>query len=393
MTTNNKRPDVLYNEYDSFASKWLQNLADFGMISSGEVDNRDFRELIKTPEIFKGRRRVHLCAGIGGWEEALRLAGWPVDRPVWTVSFPCQPFSSAGLGLGKEDERHLFPAFVDLLKSMPQEQLPSVVFGEQVASKAGREWLGGVRSEMEALGYSVGATDLCASSVGAPQIRQRLFWVARLDGRLPHATVAKFYQQSPTGNECGDAQDEKLSEDDGRGGRVSYSDGNEPRQITRYAGEVISIPLNEGKEDGASIFGGDGAERVAHTDARRLEQRIEEERGLPIPNADCDGGLGDTIGATTGTAHWSSDPKRRDGVENDGNLLRSDTPDDGDLGWSDSRFVKCADGKHRRIKPGLMPLAHGVQGRVGLIRGYGNAIVPQVAQIFIEAFMEAEMEL
>lgn len=34
------------------------------------------------------------------------------------------------------------------------------------------------------------------------------------------------------------------------------------------------------------------------------------------------------------------------------------------------------------------PLAHGVQGRVGLLRGAGNAIVPQVAQAFIEAYLD-----
>ena len=31
------------------------------------------------------------------------------------------------------------------------------------------------------------------------------------------------------------------------------------------------------------------------------------------------------------------------------------------------------------------PLAHKIPGRVGLLRGYGNAIVPQVAAAFIEA--------
>jgi DNA (cytosine-5)-methyltransferase 1 len=33
-------------------------------------------------------------------------------------------------------------------------------------------------------------------------------------------------------------------------------------------------------------------------------------------------------------------------------------------------------------------LAHGAASRVGRLRAYGNAIVPQVAQAFIEAFME-----
>jgi len=59
---------------------------------------------------------------------------------------------------------------------------PPVVFGEQVASKAGREWLAGVRDDMEALGYDFGAADLCAASIGCPQVRKRLFWVASVSG-------------------------------------------------------------------------------------------------------------------------------------------------------------------------------------------------------------------
>jgi DNA (cytosine-5)-methyltransferase 1 len=46
----------------------------------------------------------------------------------------------------------------------------------------------------------------------------------------------------------------------------------------------------------------------------------------------------------------------------------------------------------RRIEPGTMPLATGLPNRVGLIRGYGNAIVPQLAATFIRAFLETEGE-
>lgn len=55
--------------------------------------------------------------------------------------------------------------------------------------------------------------------------------------------------------------------------------------------------------------------------------------------------------------------------------------------WSDTIWIPCTDGKARRIKPGIQPLAHGVSGRVGLLRGAGNAIVSQAAAQFIQAFM------
>jgi DNA (cytosine-5)-methyltransferase 1 len=51
--------------------------------------------------------------------------------------------------------------------------------------------------------------------------------------------------------------------------------------------------------------------------------------------------------------------------------------------------VLCQDGKARRFEPGSFPLAHGVSGRVGLLRGYGNAINPWLAAEFIQAAIEA----
>jgi len=56
--------------------------------------------------------------------------------------------------------------------------------------------------------------------------------------------------------------------------------------------------------------------------------------------------------------------------------------------WSRFEIVHCRDGKARRFEPGSFPLADGIPGRVGLLRGYGNAIVPQAAAEFIQAFLE-----
>lgn len=59
-------------------------------------------------------------------------------------------------------------------------------------------------------------------------------------------------------------------------------------------------------------------------------------------------------------------------------------------GWNDCEWVPCRDGKWRPIEPGTFPLANGIPGRVGRIRAYGNAIVPQVAAEVIKAYMECK---
>jgi DNA (cytosine-5)-methyltransferase 1 len=56
--------------------------------------------------------------------------------------------------------------------------------------------------------------------------------------------------------------------------------------------------------------------------------------------------------------------------------------------WLDCDLLPCLDGKIRRIESGTFPLADGIRGRVGLLRGYGNAIVPQVASEFIGAWTD-----
>lgn len=161
-----------YNEIDRKAAAWLRELIKRGLIAPGEVDERDIRDI--KPSELKGFTQCHFFAGIGGWSYALRLAGWPDDRPVWTGSCPCQPFSQVGKRKGASDERHLWPDFYWLI----QKCRPAIVFGEQVARKHGFNWLAGVRVDLENAGYTVGAADLCAAGVQAPHLRQRLYWVA-----------------------------------------------------------------------------------------------------------------------------------------------------------------------------------------------------------------------
>jgi DNA (cytosine-5)-methyltransferase 1 len=161
-----------YNEHDPYAAKWLRNLIDAGEIAPGVVDERDIQQL--TEGDLAGFTQVHLFAGVGGWSLALRLAGWPDDRPVWSGSCPCQPYSFAGKQLGHADDRNLWPHMLRLIRVCR----PATCFGEQVASAIGHGWLDGVSLDLEDEGYAVGAAVLPASAADAPHRRDRLWFVA-----------------------------------------------------------------------------------------------------------------------------------------------------------------------------------------------------------------------
>ena len=164
-----------YNDNDRFAAAWLRELIAAGLIPAGVVSEKSICEI--QAEELKEFTQCHFFAGIGGWSLALRLAGWPDDEPCWTGSCPCQPLSCAGQRKGHADERHLWPAFHALIA----QRRPATVFGEQVASSSGMEWLSGVRADLEASGYAVGIAIIPACGVGAPHRRDRQWFVANTE--------------------------------------------------------------------------------------------------------------------------------------------------------------------------------------------------------------------
>jgi DNA (cytosine-5)-methyltransferase 1 len=255
-----------YNEWDSFAAEWLRELIKEGLVPSGHVDERSIVDV--EPKDLHGYTQCHFFAGIGGWSYALQLAGWDSTRPVWTGSPPCQPFSTAGKQKGKEDERHLWPAFFKLIR----ECKPPTVFGEQVASAIAQGWYDDLQDDMETEGYATGMAVLPACSIGAPHKRNRLFFVA----------------------------------DSGCQGSSGYGKSGD-KQIQK------------------------GWDR---------EERYSSENSLAVSN------------------------------------------------WRTPIQLLFRDGKWRIIpvEPTLQPLANGVPNRVGILRGAGNAIVPQVAAEFIKAY-------
>lgn len=377
-----------YNEFDPKAAAWLRELIKQGHIADGVVDERSITDV--KPEDLAGFTQCHFFAGIGGWSYALRLAGIRDDFPCWTGSPPCQPFSVAGKQLGQLDERHLAPTFMRLV----DECKPAILFGEQVAAAIGKHWLDDLFNELERQGYACGAAVLPACSVGAPHKRDRLFFGSKLvvhaDNEYQHAAknqegVTDFNRSSMSFNQLADSSSSRHL-------RVESTEVQKRRESeSEYIGKLSS------RLGGCTISDFQSSTRVESV-ADSNSQRSQGE----WPNSNSQGWEGSDIRQVglcygTGDESWllantnydrQSSSKR--GRKNSRNKEGDDTRWSCSHGfWSNPDWLGCRDGKFRPVESGTFPLANGIPARVGRLRGYGNAIVPQVAAEFIGAFMES----
>jgi len=367
---------AFYNEIDPYAAQWLRNLIKAGHIAPGVVDERSIEDI--APDELLQYTQCHFFAGVGVWSLALRRAGWPDDRPVWTGSCPCQPFSAAGQGAGFTDARHLWPSFAWLIANAQ----PAVVFGEQVASKAVEPWVDLVHADMEALDYAFGAVPFPSAGVGAPHIRDRLFWVAesggerrerrqgaenrrvsnRHDARRVKGNYGPFGSDEAGVLRLGNPSSTGLAQCIGDSGIPDYSIGTRARQAVERAG-IYALRLAHSDGSGCSSRS-EGLSPTGHRDAAESGSGLDQER---------------IAGPVNGA-------------------------------WADADWILCRDDRWRPVEPGTFPLAHGDTSRVGRLRAdwsspagkdnkgwrvgrlraYGNAINAEAAKSFIEAYLDAE---
>ena len=386
-----------YNDFDKSDAQWLNELIKAGHIADGIVDDRSIKDVM--PSDLKGFTQCHFFAGIGGWPLALRTAGWADDRPVWTGSCPCQPFSCAGKKKGVKDDRHLWPELYRLIK----ECRPPVVFGEQVAQKAGAAWFDIVQADMAKEDYACWMVVFPACSVGSPQRRQRLYWVADSGGA-----------GSPWSERCGAAGKERSSS--GHSAECCTTDSMADTQLYGHttAEDRGSIGTEQEKgwlfESSGACATGDMANATGD-DQRRVRQ-----------SQSCGTGTGGGCGATGSMADADSERQKREWP--DDNTEGRERQDFRQAGlcdragatdtayptngyWRDADWLGCTDGKFRAVESGTFPLVDelstgvvlgsdiGVsdvestkEARVMRLRGYGNAIVISQAAAFVESYME-----
>ena len=346
-------PRAYYNEIDPNAAEWLRELIKADLIAPGEVDERSIVD-VKSEDL-TGYTQCHFFAGIGIWSAALRLAGVPDSRPVWSGSCPCQGYSVAGKGKGAGEDRDLWPVFASLIS----ECQPTAVYGEQVAAAIRFGWLDRLRTDLEKEVYAVGSIIAGAHSAGADHIRQRLWWV-------------------------GFAKDERHT------GRATSEN-----ERTRNDGTLQQIETGRGSISSESSRSG------AHSGLGNTIERGE--RGGDQP------GLGASEEQVAQQENGASAANQSgDGCDEPAFNL-----------WTDSRWHQCRDGKARRVPAvraietesgiqlvaddgaipcgkmdggwngSLFPLAKKTEGRVMILRGAGNAINLGTAAAFIQASEEA----
>jgi DNA (cytosine-5)-methyltransferase 1 len=188
---------------------------------------------------------IHLCSGYGGWELALkrsvarvytachvewdpyaqavlveRMGQERLDKaPIWddiatfdgkpfsgkvdwvTAGFPCQPFSLAGLGLGTQDNRWLWPHIARIISDVA----PRFVLLENVPQLV-KHGLSEVLYDLAKMGFDAEWGLYTAAQAGAPHERERAFILAYTDGpRLQESWTCRPTEKSAWPPLLGDA--------------------------------------------------------------------------------------------------------------------------------------------------------------------------------------------
>jgi len=303
------------------------------------------------------------------------------DIDIISGGFPCQPYSSAGKRLGKEDDRHLWPEMLRCIR----EVSPRWVVGENVLGLV--NWSGGlvfheVQADLEAEGYEVQPYVLPAASVNAPHRRDRVWFVAyrngsRLQEERPEQQATGLKQHGELdgdvahSNKCNDGRTPRK--DEGESGAQWLQERDEVRQFVE-SGEVWGNATNpdngSGSKDTIPARGKESDELygLSRNAPDSEQQGLQGQRGERNRCAEHRENEGLFIGSKDKLSKRST-PERR--------------------GWEEfptqSPICSGDDGLSDRLDNITFP-----KWRNESIKAYGNAIVPQVALQIFKAITQYE---
>jgi len=311
--------------------------------------------------------------------------------------FPCQPHSTAGKRKGAADDRNLWPEFARVIR----ELRPRWVMAENVpgllSTDAGR-FFGAVLGELATFGYDAEWECIPAAAIGAPHIRDRVYLVAYAANTIRRQINGELADcQGTRGNQ---AQERSIRQGDGcpehdrftkggstsRGPDVAYAQCErleEPRHI-----DTTRMPAASGADVADSsiarswrLAAGQQGPEVAPADTHR--------RGQDVADAE-----------RNGWREGTQDIRAGQSVAPDGGDYRRDVPDaDRERCGGRPRIFQAAlpggrllpQGDHPwAVEPSVGRMAHGVPARVDRLRGLGNAVVPEVAELIGRWIVDAE---
>jgi len=272
--------------------------------------------------------------------------GWNDGNTILTGGFPCQPYSLAGKRLGKEDDRHLWPEMLRVIREIQ----PRWVVGENVFGIV--NWDGGlvfheVQTDLEAEGYEVQAYVLPAAAVNAPHKRDRVWFVA--------------FNPNNTRRGAGLGQ---VSEADGE-----IPKRNESAESCNASSGAAADTDSQGRKERGQVRG--------RSDSAENETRVYDRTERPCKNGDA--ANADNIMRSMGN---NTEPNRRHRQKIRIESFGSPTS------WAKFPTVSPICDRNDGLSDRLAGITFS-KWRNESIKAMGNAIVPQVAlQIFktIEAY-------
>jgi DNA (cytosine-5)-methyltransferase 1 len=337
---------------------------------------------------------LDLCSGIGGFHLAAESAGfetvgfaeiepyccmllaerWPripnygdirradfsglrgrVD--VLSAGVPCQPASLAGKRRGKDDERWLWEAVLDVVRSVQ----PAWCIFENPVGILSLDEFAGVLLRLGEIGYAVRAFSVPANAVGAKHRRQRVFIVAHAGREHCNGRGSEWRRSDQAGACLGTA----------RPGQYAEALADADISIERIGGLELFGETSSGESSLES------QNALADAQRRELQRRREsgelgsspkekERRGSFI--GDSGEALADA--ARSGRNGWRQSDSARSGC--DGRTIK---------------LARCGESvrEFRLTQPPLCRRADGVPNRSHRLKALGNAVVPQQAYPFFRS--------
>jgi|688.fasta_scaffold361597_2 DNA (cytosine-5)-methyltransferase 1 len=293
---------------------------------------------------------------------------WRSDDVILTGGFPCQPYSAAGKRLGKEDDRHLWPQMLRIIR----EVQPTWVVGENVFGLI--NWNEGlvfdeVQSDLEAEGYEVQPYVLPAVAVNAPHRRDRVWFVAHSKSNGSHRTSneasGKIGRQDRDEVEqptiCGEIWDATNSDKCSK--RISRKSSSFKKDKSKDDDEQSKWREQAKQYNGCSSI----LQYASDTKSKRSRQFASENQGWQDRRFD-----------NYGTIQYASDTRLFRPAEQKQQTERTFKYGKWDSFPTQSPICSGDDGLPTELDGITFS-----KWRNESIKGYGNAIVPQVAlQIF-----------